>query len=71
MFWARLLPFLNQPNWALRLRTIYTRTTALTQKGWVGCVNDGEGGNSTCSCGPHGFLSVQRAIVGVLSAFDY
>ena len=44
MFWARLLPFLNQPNWALRLRTIYTRTTALTQKGCVGCVNNGIGG---------------------------
>ena len=68
MFWTRLLPFLNQPNWALRLRTIYTKTTALTQKGCVGCVNNGEGGNT---CGPHGFLYVQRAIGGVLSAFDY
>ena len=44
MFWTRLLPFLNQPNWALRLRTIDTRTTALTQKGCVGCVNNGIGG---------------------------
>ena len=67
MFWTRLLHFLNQPNWALRLRTIYTRTTAC-QKGCVGCVNNGIGGNT---CGPHGFLSVQRASGGVLSAFDY
>ena len=43
-------------------------TYALTQKGRVGCVNNGEGGNT---CGPHGFLSVERAIGGVLSAFDY
>ena len=37
-------PFLNQLNWALRLRTIDTRTTALTQKGCVSCVNNGIGG---------------------------
>ena len=45
-----------------------TRTTALTQKGCVSCVNNGKGGYT---CGPHGFLSVQRAIGAVLSAFDY
>ena len=41
---------------------------ALTQKGCVSCVNNGEGGNTCC---PHGFVYVQRAIGGVLSAFDY
>ena len=48
-------------------------TTALTQKGLkdttsyycVSCFNNDEGGNSTYSCGPHGFLSIQRAIVGL------